>query len=991
MSLKAYFNELFNTDEHRRRCSIINEITTSYPDALKIFEELYSVPRGYYERMEYLCNHFNNIKNIQQKIDTFVSIKRNYSWAYNYYLRETNSYELDKNPTYPFMALTCDNEELIKKLSVMHSKSQTCKALAPKAYNWFLKHFNLIEDTVSALQAIEDKYDEILNSEKAYNDYDTLIGEYPNGFYWYLQKYGKDKVDDLLFILETLSDSEEIILYENTQMLFNKYIEFYYLGICLFLGKRSGYDIDDMGKVCSSFTDVSLLQKRLESVQKYWDIYNRGCVELLKQKHVSNIENNDLRKSAICDIKVIEILEQGIDKIILYQKIIDAFDVLIQLECTKIFLDGAKYSLTNKKRVFDHKDDILACEKKLVQVQELKKEYRNSFDYYYPNYDEEKLFSNGFEDAFSMLCKIITDEKKIKDNNNLIGKYQYICAHYKNGLKLVLGDNYKVSCLEDCATVIAKERQIKQAQRNWNEINELKKMYPSVLAEITKDVKSIQNIIKHKSSLENAEKVLVAAKNLSDSQLAAFDITRESLCVIDDPILDEKRAGILVYLEECPGKIQVPKQIDYGELSLKNIQAKMFNKLLHDNEALSSALSNDQFVENWDNLCKIGCVLEKLNNVFIDERVDNPPVITGNVLWNNILDDEIRDLIQRDGLSYLFDNLEQLFPILRNKVLAYPEELLKIERDKLIADANAIKNQYAKGYNYLANNNILPSSVQNVEDAHQVLSHKNEIISEFNRITEEERIIDKVQQLKRYYGNGYDYYERNGDFPKHASTLDEYRKIVQYEYEIKNKHKEIEEAERKKQELIRFRSALSSWPDEIIGLPYYYIHIYYPYRINGVVFDVSPIEREHQKYVWNFKDGVTDVTNDVATKIGQELKDRLGNDISRTVLFCIPASTQQKNEIRYKKFCSLVSEKYGIQNAYSYIQITSGTIARHMGGTGDVDVTLDANFFRDKCVVLFDDVVTTGRSIDKYKSKLEAIGAHIIGAMSVGRTRHSRV
>ena len=78
-------------------------------------------------------------------------------------------------------------------------------------------------------------------------------------------------------------------------------------------------------------------------------------------------------------------------------------------------------------------------------------------------------------------------------------------------------------------------------------------------------------------------------------------------------------------------------------------------------------------------------------------------------------------------------------------------------------------------------------------------------------------------------------------------------------------------------------------------------------------------------------------------------------------------------------------------NAYSHIQVTSDSAEKKFGGSGisTSNVSFDADFFRDRYVILFDDVITKGESMLKFKVKMEELGAIVLGGISIGRTTHS--
>lgn len=61
---------------------------------------------------------------------------------------------------------------------------------------------------------------------------------------------------------------------------------------------------------------------------------------------------------------------------------------------------------------------------------------------------------------------------------------------------------------------------------------------------------------------------------------------------------------------------------------------------------------------------------------------------------------------------------------------------------------------------------------------------------------------------------------------------------------------------------------------------------------------------------------------------------------------------------------------------------------KHLGGDGNPTIEINSNYFRGKYVVLFDDIITSGRSMSRMKSLLESAGANVICGLSIGKTKH---
>jgi predicted amidophosphoribosyltransferase len=110
------------------------------------------------------------------------------------------------------------------------------------------------------------------------------------------------------------------------------------------------------------------------------------------------------------------------------------------------------------------------------------------------------------------------------------------------------------------------------------------------------------------------------------------------------------------------------------------------------------------------------------------------------------------------------------------------------------------------------------------------------------------------------------------------------------------------------------------------------------------------------------------------------------NDLASLTLVCIPASTIETNNKRYSKFSTELCSITGMRNGFGYITITKEKTQSHLGGTDSAEYSYDADFFKGAKVILFDDVVTRGRSMEQMKNALENLGATIICAISIGRT-----
>lgn len=196
----------------------------------------------------------------------------------------------------------------------------------------------------------------------------------------------------------------------------------------------------------------------------------------------------------------------------------------------------------------------------------------------------------------------------------------------------------------------------------------------------------------------------------------------------------------------------------------------------------------------------------------------------------------------------------------------------------------------------------------------------------------------------------------------------------------------------------RLCNCITSWDVLLDGIKYFYLYNYYPLTCD---FSVTQEEWYIRKLIWDFK-YKPDKTNMEAHKaavlrifllLRDFLEATFKNKTSELTFVCIPASTSLINEIRYKMFSEMLCECLQMTNAFSKVQIIRDKVEKRLGGTklNIENLAFDDKFFKDRNILLFDDVVTSGDSMRKFDIKMKELGANVVGGISIGKTKHERV
>lgn len=203
-------------------------------------------------------------------------------------------------------------------------------------------------------------------------------------------------------------------------------------------------------------------------------------------------------------------------------------------------------------------------------------------------------------------------------------------------------------------------------------------------------------------------------------------------------------------------------------------------------------------------------------------------------------------------------------------------------------------------------------------------------------------------------------------------------------FDMMERQKEEREKEAKRQaELTRRRNLAAQFKYITLGgHKAAYCFDYYP---KNRFPSVTSQQEADRRAVWNFKDGSYSYG---LNRLADFLDGNFTKEEMKNVVVCvIPASTQYKNDIRYKTMCAKIAEKFPVINGYNYITINTDRSDSRTQKSSDTVWNLSfSSSVRGKTVVLFDDITTRGTSFIQVANKLKEAGASNVHGFFLGKT-----
>lgn len=182
---------------------------------------------------------------------------------------------------------------------------------------------------------------------------------------------------------------------------------------------------------------------------------------------------------------------------------------------------------------------------------------------------------------------------------------------------------------------------------------------------------------------------------------------------------------------------------------------------------------------------------------------------------------------------------------------------------------------------------------------------------------------------------------------------------------------------------------ITNW-GEILSIPYYYFYYYIPRKL--IINNISFNSKHVRELIWAFKAGDSIQTFKeymYLKQIQNEIVSKIYGTFTNTkdlTFVCIPASTIKSNQERYETFSKIICYEFGMKNGFEHISMLKEKTPSHLGGTDEALYELNPNFFKGKKVLLFDDLVTRGKSMVQFINLLKEVDAEVVCCMSIGLT-----
>lgn len=188
------------------------------------------------------------------------------------------------------------------------------------------------------------------------------------------------------------------------------------------------------------------------------------------------------------------------------------------------------------------------------------------------------------------------------------------------------------------------------------------------------------------------------------------------------------------------------------------------------------------------------------------------------------------------------------------------------------------------------------------------------------------------------------------------------------------------------------------WRKTPAGIYYYSLENYVPDRYNCHQY---PFLKAHykqirltRKWIWDFKYNLKNPSPVAHARAVEQAVKRVSFIINNTfpgctdciTFLCLPASNDLIYNLRFREFAALVCMQTGMIDAFSHTHIQGDIKPKHLGGKDPVGFIVDRGWLQGRNVILFDDVTSSGKTIDAFGTAMSLWNIRIMCALTLART-----
>ncbi|ABR54034.1 hypothetical protein Mevan_0122 [Methanococcus vannielii SB] len=148
------------------------------------------------------------------------------------------------------------------------------------------------------------------------------------------------------------------------------------------------------------------------------------------------------------------------------------------------------------------------------------------------------------------------------------------------------------------------------------------------------------------------------------------------------------------------------------------------------------------------------------------------------------------------------------------------------------------------------------------------------------------------------------------------------------------------------------------------------IFYYYPIRSFS---NTNELNSKIRNKIYDFKEGRN--PNEIGELVSSALISTFGKDKLRNCTFVtVPASSVLRTEKRCKSFSKIVSSITGMENGYNFVKRCKDSKPKHITGCESENyysLFIEKNLVMNKRIILFDDIITSGKTIDFISKRLK--------------------
>lgn len=219
--------------------------------------------------------------------------------------------------------------------------------------------------------------------------------------------------------------------------------------------------------------------------------------------------------------------------------------------------------------------------------------------------------------------------------------------------------------------------------------------------------------------------------------------------------------------------------------------------------------------------------------------------------------------------------------------------------------------------------------------------------------------------------------------PMNLICITPFRILTPREHEVLSEHRQQDASTAD----LRLATATKDW-ERLSSLPCLSLYRFTPPAFDGTGYEPTADDLDVRSLLAHLKKhGLENPEAAYVNALARLVQKSFGKETGHLTLFPVPTSRAVSYRTKFERLTAVLCAKTGMDNAYSHLRYIKDFTPQRPHEQGQPSLSIDWNYLAGRNLLLFDDIVSNGKSSSIYARILREHGVNVVALLAIARSK----